>query len=764
VQIVDNQLLSGIINKPIYVRIIIFMPTQEFNVGGFRVDMGRSQIIAQDAIVAMEPKVLHVLLILAENQGSVVTHQTLLERVWPNVEVAPNALQRCIAHLRKALNDDSKSQSVIATHPKVGYSLIADVDWMTEQVSTQIEEINRQQVEFASEHRNESEHPIGQESAAHSPTQAKLLSDTFKQYLPTNMTTWILITAILGLLTATTLLIRPNADMPYHQIQPLTASDDKEFYPNYSPDGRYMVFHRYIDLCENHVWAKDLHTQKETRLTSEAGVYGEHSWSKDGTQIAFTRIKNCKSTATDVNVCWELRTLDFAMALQTPQLTAERFGCSDEIIETPKWLADGSFLWLMKQESRYVLMKYDQRTGALTPFYQSKTSEIYFFDYEPNQQIIAVVGRANKGNHELQILDISGNIQSRSMITKTEDMSYFQHFEAVFHSSGEYLITDSILGLYRLDFDGSLSAISTPNTHEIYSPRFHPTTNAIVAAHGIMDTDIALLNRSALKHAIQDTKEEVNEQNIVVGFNQVQLPYASLSRSKQQELAAKFQPNGNGIAFISNRSGKRQIWYHDGEEAIQLSHFAPNYYTRSYAWAGDGSRIAVANRDQVSLFSLTGDEEIISSDAPIREVLQWLDSDQLLIISAAGNETKLGLLSIETGQVIYLPVSSVSWARMANQQLFYIDKMGLGWRKKKDEPAIALKLDGLAGKNFEIWNNKLYGIHPQTNQLWSYGIDNHQIDIITQLKEKAWILSDINDTQLLLTQIITARKEIVEIQ
>ncbi len=40
----------------------------EFFAGQFRIDMGRSQIVTQDAIVSMEPKVLQVLLTLVENR------------------------------------------------------------------------------------------------------------------------------------------------------------------------------------------------------------------------------------------------------------------------------------------------------------------------------------------------------------------------------------------------------------------------------------------------------------------------------------------------------------------------------------------------------------------------------------------------------------------------------------------------------------------------------------------------------------------------
>ena len=109
----------------------------EFFVGKFRIDMGRSQIVAQNHILSIEPKVLQVLLILAKNQGQVVSHETILSEVWPDIQVAPNALQRCIAQLRKAFNDDAKTQRVIATHPKVGYSLLSEVNWQDQLQSSE---------------------------------------------------------------------------------------------------------------------------------------------------------------------------------------------------------------------------------------------------------------------------------------------------------------------------------------------------------------------------------------------------------------------------------------------------------------------------------------------------------------------------------------------------------------------------------------------------------------------------------------------------
>ena len=105
---------------------------QEFFVGNYRVDILRNQIVSEGETIALEPKILEVLKVLAESPGEVVSHQVLLDKVWPDMVVAPNALQRCIGQLRKALGDDGKKQEVIVTHPKKGYSLVAEVTFARE--------------------------------------------------------------------------------------------------------------------------------------------------------------------------------------------------------------------------------------------------------------------------------------------------------------------------------------------------------------------------------------------------------------------------------------------------------------------------------------------------------------------------------------------------------------------------------------------------------------------------------------------------------
>ncbi|GHG03154.1 winged helix-turn-helix domain-containing protein [Thalassotalea marina] len=83
----------------------------------------------------LEPKLIAVLKLLNEAQGELVTYDEIHQSVWPNIIVAPNALQRIIAELRRHFDDSAKSQSVIKTHPKRGYSLQVKLETFVANVS-----------------------------------------------------------------------------------------------------------------------------------------------------------------------------------------------------------------------------------------------------------------------------------------------------------------------------------------------------------------------------------------------------------------------------------------------------------------------------------------------------------------------------------------------------------------------------------------------------------------------------------------------------
>src|SRR5262245_37420279 len=93
-------------------------------IGRWTVDPRDGSVAASGRVInRLEPKVMAVLLLLFEHQGEVVTHDELMQRVWPDTHVAPGALARTISILRHVFEDDAKNPVYIHTVPKRGYRL-----------------------------------------------------------------------------------------------------------------------------------------------------------------------------------------------------------------------------------------------------------------------------------------------------------------------------------------------------------------------------------------------------------------------------------------------------------------------------------------------------------------------------------------------------------------------------------------------------------------------------------------------------------------
>ncbi|MCI0487829.1 MAG: winged helix-turn-helix domain-containing protein [Blastocatellia bacterium] len=101
-------------------------------VGDWSVDRDLNTISNGAREVRLEPKIMNVLLLLAEEAGTVVSKERLMKAVWPDAFVTEQVLINAIWELRKALGDDARMPSYIQTVPRKGYRLIAQVSAVTD--------------------------------------------------------------------------------------------------------------------------------------------------------------------------------------------------------------------------------------------------------------------------------------------------------------------------------------------------------------------------------------------------------------------------------------------------------------------------------------------------------------------------------------------------------------------------------------------------------------------------------------------------------
>jgi DNA-binding winged helix-turn-helix (wHTH) protein len=77
--------------------------------------------------IALPPKPFAVLRYLVENSGRLISHDELLDKLWPDTFVQPQVLRTYVLDLRKALGDDAERPRFIQTLPKRGYCFVAAV-------------------------------------------------------------------------------------------------------------------------------------------------------------------------------------------------------------------------------------------------------------------------------------------------------------------------------------------------------------------------------------------------------------------------------------------------------------------------------------------------------------------------------------------------------------------------------------------------------------------------------------------------------------
>ena len=103
---------------------------QGFQLEGLRIEPETGMVSGPGGREKLDPKVMDVLLLMAQRAGEVVHREDLLSTLWPNVVVSDDALTRCFYELRRQLSHaggDERYRTFIETVPKRGYRLTAAV-------------------------------------------------------------------------------------------------------------------------------------------------------------------------------------------------------------------------------------------------------------------------------------------------------------------------------------------------------------------------------------------------------------------------------------------------------------------------------------------------------------------------------------------------------------------------------------------------------------------------------------------------------------
>jgi DNA-binding winged helix-turn-helix (wHTH) protein len=97
----------------------------EFTLAEWVVEPSLNRLTSRTSTVHLRPRLMDLLVFLADHAGEVVAKEEILAAVWGQPFLAESVLSRSITELRQALGDDAAVPRYIETITKRGYRLVA---------------------------------------------------------------------------------------------------------------------------------------------------------------------------------------------------------------------------------------------------------------------------------------------------------------------------------------------------------------------------------------------------------------------------------------------------------------------------------------------------------------------------------------------------------------------------------------------------------------------------------------------------------------
>lgn len=729
---------------------------QQYQITNHLVDLARNQIIRDQGLVdefiqTLPPKTMMVLTELAKSPGQVVNHDQLMDVVWQNTVVSPNSIQRCITQLRKALADDSKQQRIIKTHAKQGYSLEVPVQFIQKSAQA-LTLCGAIQPGLAKELSKQSTPIQGVVSLKSAKDLPKLII--------VSVSLFILIVVIYSYFSIS------SRDFSFNTLTPITSSDNLERNASYSPDGKFVLFHRYDGLCDNNIWAKELATAKEHKLTTKYGFYSNHSFTENGEKLAFMAKVSCKDNNKQ-QACWNLMTLDFAKALKQAQQPVLTASCDQGDLANPVWLKNGNIAALNKQNARWQIVKFMPGAPSFVPLYASLDKNYYHLVYSVKRKALIAIAINSQNEHVIDLISPQGELLSSHLIERLSNISRYQLIEPIIDpQQQEQLLFSTGKRLFSLSFDGKMEQVSTLKHNYLSTIKMNNLGQDIVTVQGVIDTDIAKVNLENVKlNEKQGLAGKRSEQKQAVGFNQVHQPYPSIARSIAEDFDAKFQPKGELIAFISTRSGTSQIWIQNQDQLTQLTHLPIDTNISSFSWAPSGVSIMLTSNAEIFHVFLDKSIEKIAMEFAVLDLYQWQENNDLLMSVRQAGQPQVINYNLTSNKSTTLIEHAIKWVvKLESNQLLHIDSNNKFWLTKANQAQQTEQIEKLNGqfgsRRLILEDGNVYSINKH-KQLWLYTPETDSFKILGDMDSYTHLISDIRQSELLLTQTIAAKKEVV---
>lgn len=347
---------------------------------------------------------------------------------------------------------------------------------------------------------------------------------------------------------------------------PVTSLPGSEWQPSLSPDGERLAFE-----WREHIYMIELGSTMPVALTQGPGMDGGPAWSDDGTSIAFSRLLDGECSIQVLNVAeGDVRLVGKCDPQSSPDISWHPSG---------SWLAisdsvgsDGrSQIRILSHETGH------QRSLFLTPDGPPSSSDVYpTFSLDGRRLAYA---QTRLGRASIRVVDVGDPVpvargEPETLMTVEAEIRGLD-----WAADGRTIV----LATGRAE-EGSLWRVDSQTGRaepiDLGSRRISQPTLARRAERLVFVEQQIEMN---LWEALLNGQEPPTRQPLVV--------------STRADFNPQFSPDGQRIAFASNRSGSMQIWTSssDGSQPEPITQGEWDLATTP-AWSPDGKRIAFAAR------------------------------------------------------------------------------------------------------------------------------------------------------------------------
>ena len=375
---------------------------------------------------------------------------------------------------------------------------------------------------------------------------------------------WAALTGgVIAVAVAGWLLLRPSArPLPAMKSVPLTSYPGDENYPQFSPDGNVVAFSWSGPNQDNEdVYLLQLGSTAPLRLTTHPASDVSPSWSPDGRQLAFARGSARK---------WEILVMPSLGGPERKVTTSAAF-----LAPSVFWSPDGRFLTFSDQASLgdpasifLVSVETGERRRLSDP--PKGTYGDHLGRIAPDGKGLVFARSSGFWVAELYLMPLAEGYAPGGEVRRlTSGSALIRSLD--WTPDGRGLVFNPEGGLWRLAHPSPTAPERLPVPGEdIISLSVAPRGNRLVYANETRDSNIWRISR--------DSPEAPQQ----------------LIPSTRQDMYPRLSPDGKRIAFISSRSGRREIWLCDsaGRGPAQLTHLEDTSRPTTPSWSPDGRWIA----------------------------------------------------------------------------------------------------------------------------------------------------------------------------